>query len=178
MRPVKIIAAAGAALSAVLTPAASEPALSEEAENYHTALVQAGFVVLSLETTQVGHFYLEGSLSGRAVTFLVDTGAASTVIDLARARAFGFDLEAEDFQGGGAGGTLDVYSFPDAEIRIGDFSLVLEKAYAMDLSHVAAALSALDVPAPDVVLGADFLKRTEAKIDYAGPTLYLKQDAS
>ncbi len=86
-----------------------------------TFLCEAGFRQVRLTRSGVGHFHVAGSLNGRAVDVLIDTGAASTVVSLALARANGVTLNKLAMTGGGAGGAnLEIYAISDATLSLGD----------------------------------------------------------
>ncbi len=73
-------------------------------------LMNAGYCRISLSRTGVGHSQTGGQLNGRAVTVLIDTGAASTVFSLELAHELGLRLQKASYQGGGAGAArLDIY---------------------------------------------------------------------
>src|SRR5262249_56802571 len=84
-----------------------------------TFLRGAGFRRVPLSRTGVGHFQTAGQLNGRAVTVLIDTGAASTVFSLELARELSLTLHKAPHQGGGAGAArLDIYFAPGADLRL------------------------------------------------------------
>lgn len=141
-------------------------------------LVDAGYERVALTRSGVGHFHAAGTLGGRAVAVLVDTGASSTVVDVALARAAGFELTPFARTGGGAGGAgLEILAGPAAELALGtDRVAVLVRLPAvltMDLAHVNASLAQRGEPPVDVVLGADVLAARLAVIDYGSSSLYL-----
>lgn len=153
------------------TPAAAAPPAS-----LADWLSAHSYLRIPLETTGVGHFQAPGEISGHPVTILVDTGAASTVIDTEWARQRGFVLEATGLQGGGAGaGVLDIYRVPGAAISIAGVAIAAPSPLAVDLGSVAKALAAKGIRAPQVVLGADVMKPRKAIIDYGTAALYLCQ---
>jgi len=74
-------------------------------------LSQHGFHRHPLVRNQVGHFQLVGLLHNAPVDILIDTGAASTVVDLSYCRAKGIPTRDTGKLGGGAGGiTLAIHA--------------------------------------------------------------------
>jgi acid phosphatase len=74
-------------------------------------LSQHGFHRHKLVRNQVGHFQLVGSLHDAPVDILLDTGAASTVVDLSYCRAKHIPTRDTGKLGGGAGGiTLAIHA--------------------------------------------------------------------
>jgi clan AA aspartic protease (TIGR02281 family) len=104
-------------------------------------LHQGGYQQIPLTRSGVGHFHTEGRLNEHAVFVLVDTGAASTVVSVTRARALGLTLSKLPFQGGGAGAArLEIHQISNAVLRLGDLALRVQLLIAMDLGHVNEAL--------------------------------------
>jgi hypothetical protein len=65
-----------------------------------------GYLRVPLRRSGVGHFHTAGTLNGRPVEVLVDTGAACTVVALSVVRELGPSAEWIDGEAGGAGGAL------------------------------------------------------------------------
>jgi len=105
-------------------------------------LAPEGYCRVELGRNGVGHFEAQGNLAGRAIRVLVDTGAASTVINLAPARQLGLEVTSLGRRGGGAGGVqLEIFQPRDAELELDGAHVRPNGLYAMDLSHVNAALA-------------------------------------
>jgi hypothetical protein len=139
-----------------------------------TFLLGAGFRWLPLSRTGVGHFQTVGELNGRAVDVLIDTGAASTVFSLKLAQELGLTLHKAPVHGGGAGAArLDVYSAPDADLRLGELRPRIKALMAVDLTHVNQALALKGESPVEVILGADVFDAHAAVIDYGSRSLFL-----
>ena len=138
-------------------------------------LEQNGYTRVPLSKSGIGHFHTDGTLSGRALSVLVDTGAASTVFSLDIAREMGLRLSKLEMMGGGAGAAqLDVYGIREARFRLGKIFPQIAMLLAMDLSHVNQAAALRRSGPIDAVLGADVLNEHSAVIDYGSNSLYLK----
>ena len=138
-------------------------------------LSENGYTRVPLTRSGLGHFHAEGSLDGRALSVLLDTGAMSTVFSLAIARGMGLALDKLDVQGGGAGAArLDVYRIAEATFRLGRLRPRTAALLAMDLTHVNQAAALRGSGPIDAVLGADVLEAHSAVIDYGSSSLYLK----
>ena len=138
-------------------------------------LLQNGYQQIPLVRSGVGHLHAAGTLNGRPVSVLMDTGGASTVVNLALAQELGLALTKMPFQGGGAGAArLDVYHAPDAALRLGDLVPRARALMAMDLTHVNQALALKGQAPVDVIIGADVFENQEAVIDYRTSSLFLK----
>jgi aspartyl protease family protein len=57
-----------------------------------TSIDQAGAVMVVLEQDRSGHYVAEGTINGRPVTFLVDTGATDVSLPESAARALGLEF--------------------------------------------------------------------------------------
>ena len=138
-------------------------------------LQSEGYRQIPLTRNLVGHFETDGTLSGRPVRVLIDTGAGSTVVSLSLARELGMELTSEGKTGGGAGGTqLEIFKLKNALLVL-DHAVPKPKVlYAMDLSHVNAALALKHAPPVDVILGVDVFEKHAAVIDYGTRSLFLK----
>jgi Aspartyl protease len=138
-------------------------------------MAAAGYRRIPLGRNGVGHFEAAGTLAGRAVRVLIDTGAASTVVSLSLARELGLNPVSMGRMGGGAGGAqLEIYQLPDADLRLNGITPRPKALYAMDLSHVNAALALKGTTPVDVILGVDVFDRQSAVIDYGTSSLFLK----
>jgi len=138
-------------------------------------LAQNGYTRVPLSKSGIGHFHTDGTLDGRALSVLVDTGAGSTVFSLDIAREMGLALTRLGMRGGGAGAAqLDVYRIREARFLLGDITPKVGSLLAMDLTHVNQAAALRGSGPIDAVLGADVLEAHSAVIDYGSSSLYLK----
>ena len=138
-------------------------------------LGQSGYTRVPLSRSGIGHFHTDGTLDGRPLSVLVDTGAGSTVFSLDIARELGLKLTKLGMRGGGAGAAeLDVYGIREARFRLGQIMPRIVMLLAMDLTHVNQAASLRRSGPIDAVLGADVLEAHSAVIDYGSSSLYLK----
>src|SRR5215831_11324961 len=121
-------------------------------------LAQNGFHRHALFRNKVGHLQLIGELQARKVDILLDTGAASTVVDLAYCRSEGIPIRDTGQLGGGAGGaSLVIYALDDAVLSLDGLPLRSDGIYALDLSHANQALAVKGAARVQAVLGADVL---------------------
>lgn len=138
-------------------------------------LERDGYRRVSLGRNGVGHFQANGSLAGRSIRVLVDTGAASTVVNLSLARELGLEAIPLGRKGGGAGGTqLEIFELKGANLELEGAHLKPKALYAMDLGHVNQALAMKGAAAVEAVLGADVFDTHKAVIDYGSSSLFLK----
>jgi aspartyl protease family protein len=95
-----------------------------------------------------GHFITQGAINGRAVQFMVDTGATSIAMGADEARRLGIDYQKGQIaRGNTANGSVTVYQVKLASVRIGD----------VEVYEVDAAV--LPSHAGNILLGNSFLGR-------------------
>ena len=141
-------------------------------------LVARGYLRVPLARSGVGHFHTAGTLNGRPVEVLVDTGAACTVVAMSVVKALGLRSEWLDHEGGGAGGALDQFRVDGAELRLGPFIPRLAGPVGLDFEQVNAPLRAQGSAEVDVILGTDVFDAHSAVIDYPSQSLFLRPVAN
>ena len=137
-------------------------------------LTARGYVRAPLARSVVGHFHTAGTLNGRAVEVLVDTGASCTVVAMSVVQALGLRSELLDQGAGGAGGAIDQFRIDGAELRLGSFVPRLAGPVGLDFEHVNAPLRAHGSADVDVILGADVFDAHAAVIDCSSQSLFLR----
>ena len=94
-----------------------------------SSYVEGGFQQIELQRNRQGHYLLDGSINGEAVTFLVDTGATTTSIPaqlgerLGLRRGFAFDVQTANGRSTAYATRLDSLKLADIEFRDVDASL-------------------------------------------------------
>lgn len=136
-------------------------------------LTARGYLRVPLTRSGVGHFHTAGTLNGRPVEVLVDTGAACTVVAMSVVQALGLRSERLDDEAGGAGGALDQYMVGGADLRLGSFAPRVRGPVGLDFAHINAPLLAQGSAAVDVILGVDVFDAHAAVIDYPSLSLFL-----
>lgn len=139
-------------------------------------LAARGYISVSLTRSGVGHFHTTGTLNGRPVELLVDTGASCTVVSMAVVRELGLKTELLNLAAGGAGGALDQYQVDGADLRLGAFVPRLAGPVGLDFEHVNAPLRAHGSAEVDLILGADVFDAHAAVIDFPSQSLFLRAD--
>jgi len=109
------------------------------------------------------HIYFPVTVGGLKRTWVLDSGAGSTVVENNFAKEIGLVLEGK-MKGSGAGNVVDV-SFTDLPpLHIAGLSLNSQKAAAIELASLFQMWIGMDVAG---ILGYDFLSRVITKVDYA-----------
>lgn len=156
----KIISVTVAALSFVFVASvgAKEPRVSASRKE----IVPSG---IPLRQEASGHLVLDVTVNGRLVTFLLDTGAPKSAVDRGRSLDLNIPpgiqgLRARSF--GGVGVPTELSHIQ--EFRVGRFRLKEEPVILMDLSMFSVGRSQGHQICG--IIGADFLTRHRATIDY------------
>lgn len=152
---------------------------SSVSENLANFLSSRGFTRIPMRLNANRHFDVEGTLNGHGTRFIVDTGAATTLIDKETAVRSGTGMTALWGVGGnGAGGLHGGLNRTGVkELEIGSFKIVnAEVAVAHVSSDILLAKSSGDSNAG--VLGQEYLSSNFAVVDLGGKMLYLRHPDS
>ena len=101
-----------------------------------------------LTASHGGHFLTQGAINGKAVNFMVDTGATNVAMGVAEAERIGIDYKKGQLsRGSTANGIVTAYLVRLGSVRIGD----------VEVFDVEAAV--LPANMPQILLGNSFLTR-------------------
>jgi hypothetical protein len=139
-------------------------------------LIEEGYTGIPMRETLLGHLELKGRINNIETSFLLDTGAANTVVGIDFVREYEFAFTETEHKGGGVGtSSLDIYQLDSAELYLENFQITGCTVFAVDLSHVHASLTAKgETNLPAGVIGADILMKHQAIINYPLKMLFLK----
>ena len=140
-------------------------------------LIKRGYLATTFTQNGAGLLLINVTVNDIPGLFILDTGAATTVIDACQAERLNLVLQAENKSnsGGGAGGSgLEVIPSTGNTIKIGDQTFPDFTLAIMSLEHAREALTQIGAAEEFVgILGVDVLKPAKAIIDYNTMTLYL-----
>ena len=120
--------------------------------NLGAANSDGGGSQIVLSASSGGHFLTGGAINGRAVRFLVDTGATTVAMSQAEAQTLGIDFRSgQRGMAATANGPVPVFRVMLSSVRIGD----------VQVYNVEATV--LPVPMEFVLLGNSFLTRFQMK---------------
>jgi predicted aspartyl protease len=125
-------------------------------------------LAVALSRTRSGLLTVPVEVDGRALTFLLDTGSARTVLSTAVARA----INLKTFPGAqliGATGATDVDHGWVDELRVGPLRIERHLVVVLDLTRLARRDVFIDG-----ILGADVLLRGRMRLDFAEGRLLLR----
>ena len=117
---------------------------------------------------------LEITIGKETLTFLLDTGAQSSVLNRANAEALKLDIKENVGFAGGIGGKAGAIGMTRLDsVKVGEVKKKGVHFAVMDLSSVSGKHGTSDI---DGIIGLDLLKELEAVIDYKAAVLYLRED--
>lgn len=124
--------------------------------------------ILPLKYIRTQQIVVEGRINRKRLPLLIDTGASHTVFHIEMAKTLNLVMEESHQTGGGVGGVdIALYKLRPMLIQLGDREWLCPKPAAMDLSHVLLGLERARARQVSAILGADFLRKYQANIDYA-----------
>jgi hypothetical protein len=145
--------------------------------NLENFLFKQGYIAISINRSNVGHFEVVVLLNDQQLLLLVDTGASKTVLHIPILESLGISLNESNNCGGGLGTSRAAVNVGTIEkLTIGSLQIKTFPINAMDLSHPISTIEARGGKKIDGVLGADILGLGSAIIDYGESKLYLKKD--
>jgi predicted aspartyl protease len=109
---------------------------------------------------------LEGTINGKKVGILLDTGAFASVVTTAAAETLNLVMEMTRWRALGVGGESRVYMTRIDELRIGD---------DVQSNLRVRVTGERPIPGVDFILGDDFLSRVDLEFDYSKGVVRLYQ---
>jgi hypothetical protein len=140
------------------------------------AFKKENYIEIPFSFNGAGHPTIPFTMDNKTVTFLLDTGAASNILDLDFAKKMGLPLITTGQKGGGAGGLIhDIYSTGTVTFFYGNIKFSFDQFYAMNFDTIKEALKAKGVQdAFQGILGFGFFMHNNCFIDYAKNRIYIK----
>lgn len=118
------------------------------------------------------HIFVEGTLNGHDVTYMIDTGADGTLLQIDAAKQYGCKVGPMDQEVWGIGGKQPAAVSVISKLTMGEASLTDRKVLASDMTrgeetHVEMGYVGL--------FGADFMRELDAVITYTENRIFLIQ---
>lgn len=134
-----------------------------------------GYSEIPMQRFSISDFEVQANVNGRKALWLVDTGAAITLLDSNISRAAGVKVNRTEFTVGGAGGGRRRIGIGVVQnLRLHSMHVHSAVIAVSDISANNASLQEQGKPPIDGYLGADFLREKGAVIDCSQMRLYLK----
>ena len=138
-------------------------------------LEEKGFYRISLKKLNSGHYRFSAKINNVSGDFILDTGASTSCIGFNSISYFFLKSEASKIKAAGAGAiNMKTKLARNNNIVIASWNLTKVDFVLFDLSYVNEALQQVEENPVHGIIGADFLKRTRAVIDYGRNCFYVK----
>ncbi len=138
-------------------------------------LESTGFYRISLKKLNTGHYKFSAKINGKRGDFILDTGASTSCLGFISEEYFALRTEESPIKAAGAGAiNMETKIARNNTFSIGKWKKTNMDFVIFDLSHVNDALLQTNETAIHGIIGADFLKKGRAVIDYGRNCLYVK----
>jgi hypothetical protein len=135
-----------------------------------------GFYRVPLKRLNTGHYLFSAKINGVLGSFILDTGASTSCVGITDSTHFLLVSEDSIIKAAGAGATNMQTMFSRGnEFNIKKWRIKNMDFVLFDLSHVNEALLQANENAIHGIIGADFLKKHRAVIDYGRNCFYVKE---
>ncbi|GAL73518.1 MAG: retropepsin-like aspartic protease [Nonlabens ulvanivorans] len=121
-----------------------------------------------------GHIITKASINGHTGRFIIDTGASATCLNQDLSEKYQLLSEKMNQEIGTASGSLIPQIAHNNIMQLGEWIDNDCSLLTMDMSFINQALKAEGMRSINGLLGADFLIKSKAIIDYSGKKIYLK----
>ncbi len=133
------------------------------------------YVSMRLKKIKSAHYIIEATISDKRGTFLIDTGASNSCIDELKQKGFNLKVKEENVKVTVASpGILNAILTKNCFIKFKSNYKKRMFFLLIDMSPINTSLKENEIQEIDGILGADFLSKTKAIIDYGKNKIYLK----
>jgi predicted aspartyl protease len=118
------------------------------------------------------HIFVDGTLNGNDVTYMIDTGADGTLLHIDAAKEYGCEVGPMDQEVWGIGGKRPAAVSIIAKLTMGEASLTNRKVLASDMTRGEETHKETGYVG---LFGADFMRELDAVITYTENRIFLIQ---
>jgi hypothetical protein len=118
------------------------------------------------------HIFVDGTLNGHDVTYMIDTGADGTLLHIDAAKEYGCEVGPMDQEVWGIGGKRPAAVSIIAKLTMGEASLTDRKVLASDMTRGEETHKETGYVG---LFGADFMRELDAVITYTENRIFLIQ---
>ena len=134
------------------------------------------YIRVELKRIKTNHLELKASINGVKGSFILDTGASNSCVDIDLIEHFSLDAKESETKAAGAGATdMETQQSENNALKVAGWKTKNCHLVLFDLSHVNTALTQHKAKKVDGIIGADILQQGKAFIDYSKNILYLKK---
>lgn len=117
-------------------------------------------------------FFVDLKINGRNAKFLVDTGASLSLVNIENSRYYEFTYKKNYKQVSGLGGSRDRYDIKNISLTDKDGNILYINFEGANINHVVNNMNKDGINIVGVI-GSDFLKNSNAIINYADNSIKL-----
>lgn len=129
---------------------------------------------IKLKLTKTRHLVCQSRINGVRAVLLIDTGASNSCIALAEKENFKIEANGEPFEASGAGkDKVKAVLGHQCDLIIGRHAVGKHAFVLLDMQHINSTLMHENAKPINGILGADFLNKNQAIIDYKNKSLDL-----
>ena len=129
---------------------------------------------VSLQLIKTRHIVCKAHINGVACQLLIDTGASSSCIHSKLQEHFKLRSKGDPFDAAGASkGKMEAIMTAKSKLQLGRHEVGKLGFVLLDLTHINVTLSSQGASPIEGIIGADFLKKNKAMIDYRNKKLWL-----
>jgi hypothetical protein len=159
-----------------LVAGAALPSGAAGASDYSDLILARGYARIPVRWLSTGHLMVIAELNGVSGRFLLDTGAARTVLNAASVARFNLSpcaCPSVAPRAVGAGGGADLSAWTVERFELAGVAARIDHVRSADLSAVVAALREAARVEIDGIIGQDVLVERQGLIDLAAGRLFL-----
>ncbi len=129
---------------------------------------------IKLKLMKTKHLVCQARINGCKAVLLVDTGASNSCIALSEKENFKIREKGDPFEASGAGkDKVKAILGQECDLILGRHKVDKQSFVLLDMQNINATLVKENARPIDGILGADFLNKNRALIDYKSKTLSL-----
>ena len=129
---------------------------------------------IRLKITKTRHLICRARINGVRAVLLIDTGASNSCVSLSKKEKFNIKEKGDPFEASGAGkDKVKAILGHQCDLILGRYKVKKHPFILLDMQHINDTLMQEKANTVDGILGADFLKKSRALINYSNKTLIL-----
>ena len=129
---------------------------------------------IKLKLTRTKHLICQARINGVKAVLLIDTGASNSCIALSKKENFKIREKGDPFEASGAGkDKVKAILGKECDLILGRHKVEKQSFVLLDMQHINATLVNENASPIDGILGADFLEKNNALINYRDKSLSL-----
>ena len=127
-----------------------------------------------LRISKTNHLLCKAKINGKNAKLIIDTGASNSCIHSELQEYFELKEKGDFFDAAGASeGKMEAILTSECKIRLGKSFKAKQAFVLLDLNHINKTLKSQGAEKIDGIIGADFLKKNKALIDYSVRKIFL-----